>query len=203
MLGQKRQKVAKSPRSRSPNASGERPATTVLCAIVSHEPLTSLWDRELIEGSVVLAALNNKPGRSLERDELSLRTAAALPTSRAILLLGIAGTSAISLLYPPTGVDSTPTLCGSPFLRKVSDVSLFAQRGNLGNEGPLLGPEPDDDSPDSSLDDLSDPELCVPDLLPGPVGRPFRSRPLGLSTPGQGHTPSPTARGVREPGHRT
>jgi hypothetical protein len=38
MLERKRQKVAKS---HSPNAKGERPATTVLYAIVSHEPLTS------------------------------------------------------------------------------------------------------------------------------------------------------------------
>jgi len=43
MLDRKRQKVAKS---RSPNARGERPATTVPYAIISHEPLTSLCARK-------------------------------------------------------------------------------------------------------------------------------------------------------------
>ena len=38
-----------------------------------------------------------------------------------------------------------------------------AQRGYVGYEGPLLGPEPDDDLPDAGLHDLPDPEFRVPD----------------------------------------
>src|SRR5215212_741940 len=74
--------------------------------------------------------------------------------------------------------------------------SNLAQRGYLGDEGPLLGPEPDDDPPGGRLDDLPNPELCVSHSLPGPVGRRSRNRPLGPSPPWQGHAPSATARGA-------
>ena len=47
-----------------------------------------------------------------------------------------------------------------------------AQRGYLGNEGPFLGTEPDDDLPDSGLHDLPNPEFRVLYPLPGLVGYP-------------------------------
>src|SRR5215203_1074439 len=47
----------------------------------------------------------------------------------------------------------------------LSTGSNLAQRGYLGDEGPLLVPEPDYHIPDSGLYDLPDPEFCVPDLL--------------------------------------
>src|SRR5215208_7611841 len=92
-------------------------------------------------------------------------------------------------------------LC-DPFESDSSIRSNFAQRSYLGDEGPLLGPEPDDDLPDSSLDDLPNPKRCVPDPLTGFVGRSSGSCPLGSSTPWQCNTPSPAARGVGKTWYR-
>src|SRR5918998_83920 len=76
--------------------------------------------------------------------------------------------------------------------------SNLTQRGYLGDEGPLLGAEPDDDPPGDGFDDLPDPEPGVPYSLPGPVGGLGKDRALGPPTPGQGQTPSPATRGARK-----
>ena len=64
---------------------------------------------------------------------------------------------------------------------QTDSVSDLAQRRYLGYEGPLLGPESDDDPAGAGLDDLPYPELGVTDPLPGPVFRSARSGPLGAS----------------------
>src|SRR5215208_1129789 len=85
---------------------------------------------------------------------------------------------------------------------KLGRGSNLAQRGYLGDEGSLLGPEPDNDPPGSGFDDLPDPEPGMSHSLPGLVGRLSRDCRLRPSPPGQGYAPSPAARGVSEGGHR-
>src|SRR5215212_9122174 len=73
-----------------------------------------------------------------------------------------------------------------------SRLLRLAQRRQLWHEDPLLRTEPDDDLPSLCLDDLPDPELRVPHLLPRAVIR--RNRPLGFASARQSTAPPPAPR---------
>src|SRR5215204_1767798 len=82
----------------------------------------------------------------------------------------------------------------TPLLRPLR----LTQGRQVRHEDPLLRAEPDDDLPRSRLDDLPNPELRVPHLLPRAVIR--RSRPLGLATARQSPTPPPAPRSTARDG---